>query len=108
MKTNYEYTEKDASEFAKEASKSVVIRSWNNGNSNDDRRESTKIESEIVERAIVASLIAIKNGYDVDSAKATAEFFVIYNSGETHINTYDSVYIPICEFLQSNIAYKED
>lgn len=102
LKMKYNYTEKMASEYANEISKSVVIRSYDNGNSKDERRESRPAEAQMVENAIAAALIAIKNGYDENSAKATAEFFVIHNSGETHINSYDSVYIPINNFLKIN------
>jgi hypothetical protein len=95
------YSENEAKEYAKNISKTVVIRSFENGSSDDNRRESTAAEAELVERAIAAALVAIRAGYNADSAKATAEFFILHNSGETHINTYDSVYIPINDFLEA-------
>lgn len=94
------FSELDAKLYAKEMAKSVVIRSYKDGNSNDVRRKSTKKEAEIIECAIYSALCAIRGGYDEQSAKATAEYMVLYNSGETHINSYDSVYIPIGAFLK--------
>ena len=99
----YDYSEKTASEYAKEISQSIVIRYQRNGYTEDKRRKANKTESRQVEKAIAAALIAIRNGYNEDSAKATAEFFIIHNSGETHINSYDSVYIPINNFLKAYI-----
>jgi hypothetical protein len=103
------YSEQEAVEFAKEAAQTVEIRTYTKDRcSVDTKRNSTDKEKTLLENAIYAALLAIRNGYDADSAKATAEFFIIHGSGtdscginETHINSYGSVYIPICEFLQS-------
>jgi hypothetical protein len=103
------YSEQDAAAYAKKAAKTVEIRTYTkDGCSVDTKRVSTDKERALLENAICAALLAIKNGYDAESAKATAEFFIIHGSGidsrgikETHINSYGSVYIPICEFLQS-------
>jgi hypothetical protein len=96
------YTEQAAKEYAEKTAETVVIREFKDGNSSDTRRNSTEAEKAIVERAIFAALLSIRGGYEPQSAKATAEFFILFNSGETHINTYDSVYIPIDEFLVAN------
>jgi hypothetical protein len=96
------FTEQAAKEYAQKTAETVVIREYKDGNSSDTRRNSTNEEKAIVERAIAAALISIRSSYEPQSAKATAEFFVLYNSGEKHINTYDSVYIPINEFLEAN------
>jgi len=100
--TNTLFTDQAAKEFSKKTAETVVIRKYKDGNSSDIRRNSTKAEKAIIERAIYAALLSIRGGYEPQSAKATAEFFVLYNSGETHINAYDSVYIPIDEFLVAN------
>lgn len=105
MKKKYKYSEHDALNFAKEASQSVVIRSYVNGCSNDERRPSTETEAQLVTNAIAAALFSIRSGYDEDSAKATAEFFITRCNNtdgvwDEHINTYDSVYIPINDFLR--------
>jgi hypothetical protein len=100
--TKATFTEQAAKEYAQKTAETVVIRAYNDGNSSDTRRNSTKEEKAIVERAIAAALLSIRNGYEPQSAKTTAEFFVLFNSGEPHINTYDSVYIPINEFLVAN------
>jgi RNase H-fold protein (predicted Holliday junction resolvase) len=101
MEKTYSYSEQAAKEYAKKAAKSVEIRSFVDGNSVDTRCKSTKAEALLVERAIASALFAIKNGYDEASAKATAEYFILYGSGEPHINSYGSVFIPIDNFLRS-------
>ena len=99
MEKVYNFTEQQVKEYAEESAKSVVIYSFENDHHNNIRRKATKAESYLVERAIAAALLAIRSGYDEDSAKATAEFFVLYNTGKTHVNTNDSVYVPIKDFL---------
>jgi len=96
------FSEQAVKEFSEKTAETVVIREYKDGNSSDIRRNSTEAEKAIVERAIFAALLSIRGGYEPQSAKATAEFFVLFNSGEPHINTYDSVYIPIDEFLVAN------
>ena len=54
----YNFTEAEAQNYAKEKSNFVVICSFNDGNSNDERRESTIEEGALIERAIAAALIA--------------------------------------------------
>ena len=99
----YNYTEKDASEYAKEISQTIVWRSYDeNHSSTDNRRRATKTEAKLVEKAIAAALWAIKEGRDPDTAKATAEYMIIHGSGEDHINTYLSVYIPINDFVRTH------
>jgi hypothetical protein len=100
--TKATFTEQAAKEYAQKTAETVVIREYKNRNSCDTRRNSTNEEKAIVERAIAAALISIKSSYEPQSAKATAEFFVLHNYGNPHINTYDSVYIPINEFLAAN------
>jgi hypothetical protein len=96
------FTEQAAKEYAQKTAETVVIREFKDGSSSDTRRNATIKEKAIVERAIAAALFSIRSGHEPQSAKTTAEFFVLYNSGEPHINTYDSVYIPINEFLAAN------
>jgi len=99
-KKEYRFTEQEAADFAKEASKLVVIRTYTDGCSNDTERKATKAEKTLVEKAIFAALVAIRNHYDADSAKATAEFFIIHGSKyEDHINTYDSIFQKVDNFL---------
>jgi hypothetical protein len=101
MEKTYGYSEQQAVDFAKEAAKTVEIRSFVDGSSVDTRRKSTKAEALLVERAIASALLAIRGGYDEAAAKVTAEYFVIHNSGETHINSFGSVNRPINDFLES-------
>jgi len=99
---NTVFSEQVVMEFAEKTAQTVVIREYKDNNSYDTRRISTSEEKALLERAIAAALLSINSGYEPDSAKATAEFFVLINSGITHINTYDSIYIPINEFLTAN------
>jgi hypothetical protein len=100
--TDPKFTEQDIMNFAEKAAETVVIREVKDGKTSDTRRTSTDEEKAIVERAIAAALLAIQNAYEMESAKSTAEFFVHYKSGEPHINSFDSVYIPVSEFLEAN------
>jgi len=100
------YTEQEAHDYAHEKSGQVEIRSYDErGNSNDAWRDSTPEEATIIETAIYAALLAIREGYNADGAKATAEFFIhtspICETPEGRINGYGTVYIPICEFIAS-------
>lgn len=110
MKTLYNYSEQEAAGYAEEAAKGLEFRTFEDGCSRDERRASTEPERALLEKAICAALWAIRAGYDADSAKATAEFFVLHgrNKGmgwrDPHINTYGSVYIPVCEFLERHKA----
>ena len=96
------FTEQEIRTFASVTSKTVVVRSYKDGNSSDTRRQSTEEEAALIERAIAAALLSIRDGRDISTAKNTAEYFVFYNSGETHINAYDSVFIPIGDFLDGH------
>jgi len=103
MQKTYDYTEQQVKEYAREKAQLITIREYVDGNSRDYRCYATSEDSDLVERAIGAALLAIRNGYDVDAAKATAEYVVLWeNRDERHINTYDSVYIPIGDFISEN------
>ena len=93
------YSDEDIKAFALDTAKMVWERSYNNGSSVDTRRNTTPEEAALLARAVTAALCAIRAGYDETACKSTAEYFVLYNSGEPHINTYDSVYLKIDEFL---------
>jgi hypothetical protein len=106
MKMVYDYSEQEAKEYAKEAAKTVEWRTYEDKCSKDTMRGTTQAEFTILENAICAALLAIRARYDKESAIATAEFYVIHSTGrnrgfyDSHINTYGSVCIPICNFLR--------
>ena len=103
----YKYTDHDAMEYAKQIRETVVFRSYKDGNSRDERRQSTGDEAYLIMTTVYAALLAIKNGYDERSVMAMAEFIIHVNQGqrhtldqeEGHINAYDSVFTPISTFL---------
>jgi len=109
MEKVYDYTEQEAEEYARETAQEVMIRSYEDGRNEkgyrfDMRRKSTEQERDLVERAIGAALLAILKGYDVDAAKATAEYMVLWGSLgklDPHINSWMSIYVPIGNFLDT-------
>jgi hypothetical protein len=87
MKTK---SELEIKEYAKENSKTIVIRSYDNGGSIDTVRKSTKKESTIIEAVLFGALCAINNGSDIQSCKDTAEY-----TGDQllpNVNGYDTFY----------------
>jgi len=95
------YTEQEAKEYAESVSKTIAIRTYDNGSSNDTTRKSTKKEKEILTNIIYGALLAIKNhnlgGIAVQAAKDTAEFTAdLMIPG---INGYLSVYNKIGDFV---------
>ena len=99
----YAYTEEDIRKYSEEHSLYVVERFFERGRSEDIRREATEEERRLVFLAIAGALSAIRNGYDRHSAASAAEYFIIWNNpgpaDEAHINTYDTVYNPVLDFL---------
>jgi hypothetical protein len=102
---NYNFTKEEAIKFAKESAKTVVIRSYINRDICDTRRGTTEIESIILEAAITAALLAIRDGCDQDSVITTAELFVIHynNDLENKINVNESVSLQIRKFLSGHV-----
>lgn len=101
--TNYR-TETELREYATEQSKTIVIRTYTNGNSDDTRRKATKAEQHITFSCIYGALLSINNGRDKQSCMDTAEFAanLLFKKGLTHEgkqpNNYDSVYCPIYNY----------
>jgi len=99
----YTYTEEDIRKYSEEHSMYVVERSFENGRSEDIKREATEEERRLVFLAIAGALSAIRNGYDRRSVASAAEYFLIWSNpgaaDETHINTYDTIYNPVLDFL---------
>lgn len=97
-----EMGEQEMKRLARENSKEIVIRSYHNGNSSDDRREATPEESEILYRLLYAAMLAYgwrSNGGSIDSILDTVEFACGQFLPEA--NAYDSVYIPLRKITQT-------
>ncbi len=100
-------TETEIKDYATECAKSIVIRTYENGNSKDTRRKTTKKELEIFYSLIFGALISVmfhsgnndERGHKqtVQMAADTAEF--ISHGLLPSVNGYDSVYLPIKSFV---------
>ena len=112
MNNKYNYTEDEAIAYAKGISQTVVIRSYINGNSRDDLRETCVPEANIISSAVAGALLAVRWGCDMQSAKDTAEFIAnrawdeLWGCHNPSMNGYDSVYIPIGIFLRDHEVVK--
>ncbi len=96
------FTEKELREYAEMQAETIEIRTWKNGNSYDNRRETTEQEKHIITSVIYGALLAINSGADKQSAKDTAEYTGnllmrdIVKDGK--MNGYGTIYIPIDNF----------
>ena len=92
-------TDKDLHDAAEFYCDTIVIRSYENGNSKDTRRKATKKEHDLLHKIIYSALSAYRfKGSDIDGILNMAEFIgmqLFQNKGDAGINTYDSIYIPL-------------
>jgi hypothetical protein len=89
-------TEKELKAYASTYAETIVIRTYENGNSKDERRATTEEEKKIIESIIYGSLLSINRGLDARSIIDAAEFI-----GDLQIpgmNGYDTIYIPLCNY----------
>lgn len=91
-------TEQQLREYAQEKSKSIVIRSYDRGNSKDTRRPSTKPEAQIIENILFGAFLAINQKADKQSVKDTAEY--TGNLFIPEMNGYDTIYNVIGDFIK--------
>ena len=94
------FTEDELRSMATEKAETIVIRTYVNGNSNDEERPSTETEKAILTNLIYGALLAIRFRDDsaqaaMDTAEFTAHQFI------DGINGYFSVYLPIQHILRS-------
>jgi len=102
----YKYTSEQVTEYAKRVSHRVVYRRYENGDPIDEKRLSGKIEKTMIQSAIDAALTAIKAGYEERACIAMAEYFIIELLSVDdvgHINTFDSICVPINDFLERSL-----
>ena len=94
----YNYTKKIVVEYAEEMSKSVVI---DIPEGKTVRRTASGFEADQIKQAIAAALTAIMSGYSESCAKATVQLFIKHGDFK-YINTLNSVFIPIDNFLEKH------
>ena len=90
------YNESQLKEIARDIAGSIMIRSYDRGNSRDDRRETTKEEREIIQNIAYGAMLAYSyrsNGGSIDSILDTAEFTL--KQFIPNCNSYDTIYIPL-------------
>lgn len=92
-------------EYAEMKSEEIVIRSYDkNGNSNDERRKASKPERRIIESIIYGGLLAVREGEktkkEMEAIIDSCEFIAKIQLPE--MNGYDTIYIPMHEFLRNN------
>jgi hypothetical protein len=96
------FTEQELKAYAEMKAETIVIRTYKNGNSDDERRDSTPEEKKIIESVIYGGLLAIRSGVDKQSVKHACEYigniFMKDIVTEGEMNGYDSIYNPIGEF----------
>lgn len=91
------YTEKEMKEYAEKAAETIVIRRYDNGNSYDDKRNSTTPEKNIIFTIIYSGLLAINSNADKQSVKDVCEF--MGNLQIPEMNGYDTIYNRIETFF---------
>jgi hypothetical protein len=90
-------TEQELRAYAEMKASSIVIRSYDkNGNSKDERRETTEREKKIITAIIFGGLLAIRDGADKQSVKDACEYIGKLQIPE--MNGYDTIYNVIGDF----------
>jgi hypothetical protein len=91
-------TEQELREYANKRAESIVVRTYNEHGSRDDRRKTTKTEKRIISAVILGGLLAIRDGADRQSVQDACEYV-----GKLLIpamNGYDTIYNPIREYRE--------
>lgn len=98
------FTELEAKDYAQEQSGTIVIRSYDEGCSSDERRKASKPERKIIESIIYGGLLAIREGSKTDN-----EIQAIIDSCEfiakvqlPEMNGYDTIYNPMKDYVRNN------
>jgi hypothetical protein len=90
------FSEAELKTYAEKVSDSIVIRTYANGNSKDEKRTTTEPEKRLIFSLIFGALLAINAGANSQSVKDCAEY-----TGDLLIpqmNGYDSIYNVISDF----------
>lgn len=91
-------SEQELREYASKKAESIVIRSYDEHGSRDDRRKSTKTEKRIISAIIFGGLLAIRDGADKQSVQDACEY--IGNLQIPEMNGYLTIYDPIREYFK--------
>jgi hypothetical protein len=98
-------TEQELKEFAEMQAETIVIRSYEEGNSKDERRKATKPERRITKSIIYGGLLAIREGNKTDK-----EINAIIDACELiaklqlpEMNGYDTIYCTMHEWYRNNV-----
>ena len=91
-------TEQELREYANRKAESIVIRSYDEHGSKDERRKTTKPEKRIIAAVILGGLLAIRDGADKQSVQDACEYVGKLLIPE--MNGYDSIYNPIGDYFK--------
>jgi len=89
-------SEQDLKEYATKQAETIVIRTYENSNSQDERRLATKREKKIIQSIVYGGLLSIHIGSDVQSVADACEYIAKLQLPD--INGYLTVYLPIKQF----------
>ena len=91
-------TEQELKEYANRRAESIVVRTYNEHGSRDDRRKTTKTEKRIISAVILGGLLAIRGGADRQSVQDACEYIGKLQIPE--MNGYDTIYNPIRDYFR--------
>lgn len=99
-------SESELKQMAEHISKSIVYRYYDNGNSRDERRETTRFERDVLYNIAYGALLTLNWGEDnrgrnagaeqaiIDAAEFTCDLFIEKLTG-LECNGYMTIYIPL-------------
>jgi hypothetical protein len=93
-------TEQELKEYAGAQAATIVIRTYENGNSTDTRRKATRRERAAIKGILFGGLLSIRFGCKLDGVTNTCEF--IGNVQLPGMNGYDTIYRPLVEWYEWN------
>lgn len=87
------YSEAQLKEIARDIAGSIVIRSYDEHGSRDDRRETTEVEKTVIKNIAYGAMLAYAHCGSLDGILNMAEFTL--KQWIPTANTYDSIYTPL-------------
>ena len=91
-------SEQELKAYAEKKAESIMIRSYNEHGSRDERRKTTKTEKRIISAVILGGLLAIRDGADRQSVQDACEYIGKLQIPE--MNGYDTIYNPIRDYFR--------
>jgi hypothetical protein len=98
--------ESELKQIAADMSESIVIRTYDNGNSNDTQRKTSEIEKQVIFNIAYGALLGLNHGEQVRSNRNmeqgivdTAEFTLMQFIRDC--NAYDTIYWPLKKILKN-------